>query len=70
MTPEDYAADQILTPRQVAHLFNVDCKTVSRWAKDGRIPSFRTLGGGPGMGHRRYRWSDVEPLLRFDGGTQ
>jgi len=39
-------------------VFQVDPKTVTRWARAGLLPSFRTLGG-----HRRYRWVDVEPLV-------
>jgi excisionase family DNA binding protein len=50
--------DELLTPSQVAVMFSVDAKTVTRWAKDGKLPSFRTLGG-----HRRYRRSEVEALI-------
>lgn len=52
-------ADRLLTPREVGAIFRVDPKTVSRWAKQGRIPAIRTLGG-----HRRYYESDVQALLR------
>lgn len=51
--------DELLTPGEVARLFRVDPKTVTRWAKAGRIGSIRTLGG-----HRRYRRAEVEALLR------
>lgn len=51
-------ADRLLTPREVAAIFRVDPKTVTRWAKQGRIPAIRTLGG-----HRRYRESEVRALL-------
>jgi excisionase family DNA binding protein len=50
--------DRLLTPAEVAELFAVDPKTVARWAKQGRLPCLKTLGG-----HRRYRWSDLEPYL-------
>jgi excisionase family DNA binding protein len=50
-----------MTPGEVAALFRVDPKTVSRWAIAGRIPSVRTPGG-----HRRFRESDVRSLLRGD----
>jgi excisionase family DNA binding protein len=40
-------------------MFRVDPKTVTRWARDGRLTSVRTLGG-----HRRYRESEVLALLR------
>jgi excisionase family DNA binding protein len=42
----------------VAALFRVDPKTVTRWAKAGKLSSIRTLGG-----HRRYRESEVRQLL-------
>ena len=42
--------DELLTPSEVAALFRVDPKTVTRWAKAGKLTSIRTLGG-----HRRYR---------------
>lgn len=53
--------DPLLTPGEVANLFRVDPKTVSRWAKAGRISSIRTVGG-----HRRFRESDVRALLDGD----
>ena len=52
------SGDRLLTPGEVADLFHVDPKTVTRWAKQGRLPAIYTLGG-----HRRYRWSDIEPHL-------
>lgn len=48
----------LLTPAEVASLFRVDPKTVSRWAKAGKLTSIRTLGG-----HRRYKESEVKALL-------
>lgn len=51
--------DRLLTPGEVAKLYRVDPKTVSRWAEAGRIGFTRTLGG-----HRRYRESEVRELLR------
>ncbi len=51
-------AEVLLTPGEVAALFRVDPKTVTRWAKAGKITSIRTLGG-----HRRYRESEVKELL-------
>jgi excisionase family DNA binding protein len=47
-----------LTPAEVAALFGVHPKTVTRWAKSRRLGFIRTLGG-----HRRYRLSDVRKLL-------
>ena len=48
----------LLTPAEVAAMFRVDPKTVTRWAKAGKLSSIRTLGG-----HRRYRESEVRELL-------
>ena len=48
----------LLTPAEVASLFRVDPKTVTRWAKAGKLTSIRTLGG-----HRRYKESEVKALL-------
>ncbi|MER7278359.1 BldC family transcriptional regulator [Dactylosporangium sp. NPDC000244] len=50
--------DALLTPAEVAALFHVAPKTVTRWAKAGRLTSIRTLGG-----HRRYRALEVRALL-------
>ena len=50
--------EELLTPSEVAKLFRVDPKTVTRWAKSGKLSSIRTLGG-----HRRYRASEVRQLL-------
>lgn len=52
---------RLLTPGEVATLFRVDPKTVTRWAAAGRISSIRTPGG-----HRRFRESEVRALL--EGG--
>ena len=48
----------LLTPAEVAALFRVDPKTVTRWAKAGKLSSIRTLGG-----HRRYREDEVRRVL-------
>lgn len=50
--------DSLLTPAEVAALFRVDPKTVTRWAKAGKLSSIRTLGG-----HRRYRADEVRKFL-------
>ena len=36
---------ELLTPREVAKIFRVDPKTVSRWANEVRLDCVRTLGG-------------------------
>ena len=51
-------AKHLLTPGEVASLFRVDPKTVTRWASAGRIGSIRTPGG-----HRRFRESEVRSML-------
>jgi excisionase family DNA binding protein len=53
------AQERLLTPAEVASLFRVDPKTVTRWAKAGKLTSIRTLGG-----HRRYKESEVKALLK------
>ncbi|MFI0485322.1 BldC family transcriptional regulator [Actinomadura sp. 9N215] len=50
--------EPLLTPAEVASMFRVDPKTVTRWAKAGLLTSVRTLGG-----HRRYREQEVRALL-------
>ncbi len=53
----------LMTPAEVAALYRVSPKTVTRWANAGKMPSFRTLGG-----HRRFRKADIRALLGGDGG--
>jgi excisionase family DNA binding protein len=48
-----------LNAKQAAQQLAVSPKTVSRWAKQGRLPHLRTLGG-----HRRYDPEMVERLRR------
>lgn len=52
------ADHELLTPSEVAVLFRVDPKTVTRWAQAGRISSIRTIGG-----HRRFRASEIQRFL-------
>jgi excisionase family DNA binding protein len=42
---------------EVADLLHVSPKTVSRWAKEGRLPFLKTLGG-----HRRYPEAEIRDL--------
>lgn len=51
--------DRLLTPGEVAEIFRVDPKTVTRWAGRGQLASIRTIGG-----HRRFRASEVRRLLK------
>ena len=57
--------EKLLTPSEVAAIFRVDPKTVTRWAKAGKLTSIRTLGG-----HRRYREAEVRALLAGITGEQ
>ena len=54
----------LITPAEVASLFRVDPKTVTRWAKAGKLTSIRTLGG-----HRRYKDSEVKALFNTVTGV-
>lgn len=60
-----FGAEYLLTPQQVADLFAVDPKTVTRWAKRGKLKSIRTLGG-----HRRYRESDIRQVYFAETGVE
>jgi excisionase family DNA binding protein len=42
---------------EVADILHVSPKTVSRWAKEGRLPFLKTLGG-----HRRYPAAEIRRL--------
>ena len=55
----------LLYPREVAFLFRVDPKTVTRWAAEGRLLAFRTPGGS-----RRYYAAEVGALLRGETREQ
>jgi len=55
---EQNQRDELLTPAEVAALFRVNPKTVTRWARAGKITAIRTLGG-----HRRFRASEIKRCL-------
>ena len=57
-TTAPQSSGALLTPSEVATLFRVDPKTVTRWAKAGKISAIRTLGG-----HRRFHEDEVRQLL-------
>jgi excisionase family DNA binding protein len=50
--------ETLLTPSEVAALFRVNPKTVTRWARAGKLNAIRTLGG-----HRRFRASEIRRCL-------
>ena len=55
---EAHDDETLLTPSEVAAMFRVNPKTVTRWARSGKITAIRTLGG-----HRRFRASEVRQYL-------
>jgi excisionase family DNA binding protein len=55
---DEQHVDALLTPAEVAALFRVNPKTVTRWARAGKITAIRTLGG-----HRRFRASEIRRCL-------
>ncbi len=57
-TDEFVAPEALLTPSEVAALFRVNPKTVTRWARAGKLTAIRTLGG-----HRRFRASEIRRCL-------
>lgn len=60
MHTNPFEMEALLTPGEVAALFHVDPKTVTRWANAGELSPVRTPGG-----HRRYRAAEIRALLGF-----
>jgi excisionase family DNA binding protein len=52
------APDGYLLSNEAAEILHVSTKTVNRWAREGRLPCVRTLGG-----HRRFREREIRELL-------
>jgi len=50
--------EELLTPSEVAAMFSVNPKTVTRWARAGKVSYIKTLGG-----HRRFKASEIRRLL-------
>lgn len=48
-----------LRAAEAAAFLNVSPKTVSRWAKEGKVPHIVTLGG-----HRRFPRKEIEKIAR------
>jgi len=59
--PED-PGKELLTSGEVAALFRVDSRTVTRWVTAGKIAAIRTPGG-----HCRFRAEEVRRLLQGGG---
>jgi excisionase family DNA binding protein len=53
-----YPGEKFLRTSDVAKMLHVSPKTVSRWAKEGRLPHLSTLGG-----HRRFPATEIERLM-------
>ena len=58
-------SEALLTPAEVAALFRVTPKTVTRWARAGKITAIRTVGG-----HRRFRTTEIDRCLEQVDFTQ
>ena len=56
--PAPQGASAYLRTQEVADLLHVSPKTVSRWAKEGKLPFMKTLGG-----HRRYPEAKIRQLV-------
>lgn len=50
--------EKLLKPIEVAEIFQVDPRTVTRWAREGRLSTIRTPGG-----HRRYLEREVKAMI-------
>lgn len=59
----DWLESRLLSTGQVALLFQVSRRSVSAWARNGKLPFLNTPGG-----HRRYRVDDVRALLDAASG--
>lgn len=53
------ADDDLLTPDQIADIYQVSRQTVGRWARDGTLPTAARTPGG----HRRFRRRDVQRIF-------
>ena len=54
-----WGVGEYLRAAEAAALLHVSPKTISRWAKEGRVPHIVTLGG-----HRRFPRSEIEALAQ------
>lgn len=52
------AEHPLMLPEEVAAVFRVDAKTVTRWGQVGRLASLRTPAG-----HHRYYRAQVDAIL-------
>ena len=57
LAPDNWQQDEFLKTSEVAKILRVSPKTVSRWAKEGKLPHLVTLGG-----HRRFPEGAIRTL--------
>jgi excisionase family DNA binding protein len=57
-----FGQDELLTPAEAARRLGVTPNTVTRWSRAGKIAAIHTIGG-----HRRYRGSEIDRVLRCVG---
>ena len=62
MNPLEY--DDLMTPAEVGRVFRVDARTVTRWARSGKLRAIKTPGGT-----RRFRAIDVAAALKAGTST-
>ena len=55
--PQNHQPEVYIRTAEAAKILRVSPKTVSRWAKEGKLPFLRTLGG-----HRRYPAAEIRQL--------
>ena len=65
MKSKDFVPEAVLTPGQAALILGVDPKTVARYAREGKLSFFRTLGG-----HRRFNAAEIRALAEQRGGVR
>jgi excisionase family DNA binding protein len=58
---DDHEELELLTTGEVARMFRVDPKTVSRWAKEGKFTEYRTPGN-------HWRFDAAECLAMLHAG--
>ena len=57
--------DKLLSLKETEKLLNVSKSTLQRWDNSGKLKAIRTEGG-----HRRYKQSDIDEILKnIDGVT-
>jgi excisionase family DNA binding protein len=58
MARDHVTPERPLTSAEAADLFGVDVKTVTRWARAGKLPALRTVGG-----HHRFDPAEMRRIL-------